>query len=420
MLRLVVRTPGITLVIDHILPLVSENACIPRTLFIYSRCAFLYSTRALNYNILAPCGMLVGPDPVLLTWMSTDNPHFDSCDFVRLTVPQLKKLCKNRVTGYSKLAKSALVQKLEEYRRGQRSTAQPLCTSSISIIPSVVPEDASTRIDISNNMPVKLSTNLPAFPLESALHQRTTSRTSEADTIRQPEARPTTLNALPLCTSILLHEGHQSSISTSSSLNPALLSAPIRKRSSQPILDSGHSFRSPKRPKLLDTSNLSKPTPLNAVLKVPALPQRLQVLTPAAASLQSTGETRRSDHVYPTPTLGSIAAPLSASLDSSKSAPKRFVPLIQKDLVAKPVGPKDNTKDNSHTKAPFYVVEPIPPMTSISIPPKLAQRKLVKSYAVILQGLSNAERRACAGSNRLIRYAGQYSHITSNQVDQDS
>ena len=354
--------------------------------------------------------------------MPTENPpHFDSCDLAKLTVPQLKKLCKNRVTGYSKLAKNALIQKLEEYRRGQPSTAQPLRTSSIPIV-SVIPENASARIDISNDISVEDSTTLPSSSLQSVRHQQTSSRTGEAGPIRQPETRQTTPDALHQnsCASILLHEGYRSSISTSSSHNPVLLSAPIRKRSSQPIPDSGHSFRSPKRPKLLDTSNLNSLTLSNAVLKVPVLPQRVQVLAPTAGALQSTGETHHSGHVYPVPTLGSSAAPLSPFLDTLKPTPKRFVPLIQKDLVTKPEGLKDKTKDSYHTKEPFYVVEKIPPMTVISIPPKLAQRKLVKSYAVALQRLSNAERRACAGSNRLLRYAGPYSHIVCNHVDQHS
>jgi len=356
--------------------------------------------------------------------MSTYNPpDFDSCDFSKLTVPHLKRLCKNRVTGYSKLAKSALVQKLEEHRQGQASTVHLPRAPSIPIVPSVVPVDAPPRIDISTKLPVEVPNDLPPSLLESVLNQQTTSRTGETGTTRQPETKPMWLDTLqqnPLAP-VPLHERHQSSSSTSCSPNLTLLSAPIQKRSSQLLPDLEPSFRSPKRPKLLDTSGSNKLTPLNtAVFKAPALPQRQQVLTSIAVSLQSNNEAHQSDCVCPNPTQGLNAVPLSPSLDISKPVPKRFVPLTRKALVTKPGHPKDKTKDTCHIKDPFCVVERIPPMTMISIPPKLAQRKLVKSYAVILQGLSNAERRACAASNRLLRYAGQYFRISSNRVHQDS
>ena len=335
-------------------------------------------------------------------------PAFDSCDFSKLTVPQLKKLCKNRVTGYSKLAKSALVQKLEEHRQGQRPTAPSLCTRSLPVVLSVVSEDALPQIDISNKIAIDVPTCLPLSPSGSISHQQTTSSVVEEGTRRQLETRPTRLHTLQqhFRTPFPLHEGFQSSITSSSSPSPAVLSAPIRKRSSQRIANLEPSFRLSKRPKLLELNQISLPN--TATFKVPALPQRLRVVTPTAVSLHSNNGARRSDQVHPTPTVELTPAPLSPSLDASKPEPKKFVTLIRKDLVTCPGGPKIETKDICYIKEPFCVVEKLPLMTLISIPPTLAQRKLVKSYAVVLQGLSNAERRACAASNRLLRYAGQY------------
>jgi hypothetical protein len=338
--------------------------------------------------------------------MSTEIlPDFDSCDFAKLTVPQLKKLCKSRVTGYSKLAKNALVQKLEEYRQGQQSTANYTCTP---IIPSVILKDASPRIDIPNKIPVEVLTSPQPSLLEPVLCQQATSGTFPAgpkvpDPMRQPETRRMRIDTLQResRTAIASHEGHHSSISTSSSPNPAPFAALIRKRSSTPTPDLEGS---PKRPKLLETKKINSPVlSSTAVFKIPGLPPA--VLTPLVVSLQRNDEACWLNHVYATPTPRLNA--LNPSLDTLKPAPKRFVPLTRKVLATHPAVPKHEPKTTPHMKEPFCVAEIIPPVSLISIPPKLTQRKLVKSYAVILQGLSNAERRACAASNRLLRYAGQ-------------
>lgn len=49
---------------------------------------------------------------------------------------------------------------------------------------------------------------------------------------------------------------------------------------------------------------------------------------------------------------------------------------------------------------------PVPTLASISLPPSLSQRRRVGRWAIILGGLSDNERRACALVSRMFRYAG--------------
>ena len=47
--------------------------------------------------------------------MATGQPPGSTSDYSKLTVPQLKVICKGlKITGYSKLGKAALLQKLKE------------------------------------------------------------------------------------------------------------------------------------------------------------------------------------------------------------------------------------------------------------------------------------------------------------------
>ncbi|EPQ51018.1 hypothetical protein GLOTRDRAFT_133344 [Gloeophyllum trabeum ATCC 11539] len=65
----------------------------------------------------------------------------------------------------------------------------------------------------------------------------------------------------------------------------------------------------------------------------------------------------------------------------------------------------------SHLDSAEFFVFPyksfaVPECTRISLPPSLSQRKRVQRWAVILSGLSDAERRQCAQVSRMFRYAG--------------
>lgn len=56
----------------------------------------------------------------------------------------------------------------------------------------------------------------------------------------------------------------------------------------------------------------------------------------------------------------------------------------------------------------FPAPMPVPQLPSITLPPSLSQRKRVQHWAIILSGLTDAERRCCVLVSRMLRYAGNY------------
>jgi hypothetical protein len=61
----------------------------------------------------------------------------------------------------------------------------------------------------------------------------------------------------------------------------------------------------------------------------------------------------------------------------------------------------------------FETPSSLSPLQQITFPPSIAQRRFVGSWAVILSGLSDAERTTCALASRMLRYAGQRQNHTS-------
>ncbi|KAH9911500.1 uncharacterized protein B0H18DRAFT_892711 [Fomitopsis serialis] len=88
--------------------------------------------------------------------------------------------------------------------------------------------------------------------------------------------------------------------------------------------------------------------------------------------------------------------------------------------------PSRTTNDIQERRGPpalyhldFPPPAPVPELTSITLPPSLAQRKRVQHWAVILSGLAAAERRQCVLVSRMFRYAVYLSafHILNQRHD---
>lgn len=100
------------------------------------------------------------------------------------------------------------------------------------------------------------------------------------------------------------------------------------------------------------------------------------------------------------------------------SSGKRFKPLVLKKpfLVSanppsiskrRPSAPSAKTVPLAYLDFPPAALDISAPKP-ISLPPSLSQRSRVQSWAVILSGISDEERRKCVLSSRMIRYAGKY------------
>ena len=112
----------------------------------------------------------------------------------------------------------------------------------------------------------------------------------------------------------------------------------------------------------------------------------------------------------PGSSLGSVK--VIAQWKAPKKRFRKLIPSIGKqklNSVQDLTGIQDkNSVDVYHLRYLDFVVMNDVDLKRITIPITLAHRKCVISWAVILSGLSNAERRLCAKVSKLIRYAGNY------------
>ncbi|CAG8646539.1 6437_t:CDS:2, partial [Acaulospora colombiana] len=135
------------------------------------------------------------------------------------------------------------------------------------------------------------------------------------------------------------------------------------------------------------------------------------------------------DPIVPTPLQSSAVAnsmPFGKAITSRKSIGKhqRFTPL-RPTVTKSPLGKKRRSRTQSFIPAsalladtremfePFVTTlqEATFPLSNITMPPSLAQRKRVKGLALVLRDLGDAERRACCLSSRLLRYAGKIERL---------
>lgn len=275
-------------------------------------------------------------------------------DFTKLTVPQLKALCKDkRITGYSKLTKAALVEKLNAFPSAP--------TVANTILPSNHAESSQALADLASSQAIKTVPTPPraSTPSQPAVTHKelvvpTVSKKRPApDQIDKPAKKPRAIT----------------------SMQPAEISK-------------------------ADPKNVKNATTSTQVLKDPV----------SAHALSSTAST----NTFKVPELPTQPAVPKPTLP--KNSAKRFKPLTitaqsQSPLTKSPsLLPQIPTKTPSSTLSSLRYLEFNPsPEVSLSLitkPPSIAQRKRVQPWALILSGISDAERRKCVLVSKMIRYAG--------------
>ncbi|KAJ7043997.1 hypothetical protein C8F04DRAFT_1228868 [Mycena alexandri] len=259
--------------------------------------------------------MSTGPD-------SEANPVFR--ELKKLTVPQLKALCKEkRVTGYSKLGKDAIIQKLLQVGISAPSSAPsvtaPTSTSAPAVAPTATPVPASDKTPIQN------------------------SRTQSSPT---PSSQPPTVNPAP--------EGSQSSYTPARvDAEPAPKPRPKKLKNPPASQDA-----LPPGPSTSDTH----------VFKVPAVPQRPTLPDSSSTTAgRSSASTSAPSSSAPAPkkTKKAAAANKSIALTSTDVPPDT----VTSDSIRPPAAKKRKTgpaTDSiaSPSTSSSDTTNPIPPTTT--------------------------------------------------------
>ncbi|KAI0311545.1 hypothetical protein OF83DRAFT_1251478 [Amylostereum chailletii] len=385
----------------------------------------------------------------------TDTP----VDFSKLTVPRLKALCKERrLTGYSKLGKGALIEKL--------ATSGPLQSPPRSVVsdsPSQISQREITGPLTSFTQAVDLSVDhLPANTPSSTLSSTPWPLISSDPIPHRPEITHSPASVTkspsfshPLVTTKRFFADTSSNIvktpakkkarlptstaGPSSQQGGSILPGALR---SQDVLDTQNQAHTPIQaagPSLTLTASSQTPQePLPHHETAGQAPSRTERRSISKSHVTADTPPLHPGHAFEVPPIpirslhttsrSSVTSSPSSSLPSSapttlsttcqltETVGKRFKPLV----ISKPTlhfAPRQTkvtvTSSNMtgirlcHLDFP-RPSEPIP-LTRIKGPLPITQGGLVHCWAVILGGLTDDERRRCALVSRALRYATYHS-----------
>ncbi|OJA09603.1 hypothetical protein AZE42_10264 [Rhizopogon vesiculosus] len=326
-----------------------------------------------------------------------------TANLAKLTVPQLKALCKERrIVGYSKLGKAALLK---------------LTSTGVT-----TPNDDATH-------------NLqPVLPIQVAISE------TRAPEVPEPTGHPVCHLQAPSPSSSTQTANKVPSAEQSAQLKPLPVSGPVNLTSQLSTVD-----RQLSRPQASETNHGTKRSRISAVPKSAKKQKSFPLDAVSSHHADSSDSTKPS-----VPSIGTLAAHavLTSVTESSRSAIDRpphssvssTVPIVTKhtQLVQKGSSSKRyarfkplvltrtpavaNTPLNSQ-RATFNdhpvdgiacisgtfsleaVPLPTPSFVNITLPPKLSDRKRVQRWAIILCTISDEDCQTCALVSRAFRYA---------------
>lgn len=341
-------------------------------------------------------------------------------DYSKFTVPQLKAACKELcITGYSKLGKAALLEKLSQHvghaNQKPKETVVSATNPAIRFLTSELGQKKATssitgsqRSDFKDSSLAGIICDGQLLQ-ESSLPQHITpvDRLPKASSAVAYENRPNTSSSLPI-----------------SSADAGVIKVPSKRKVNPPEANSSKTLnpkRDSKRTKTLQVSDFDRIT-LNAPLTLPNL-QDCSIVS--NISSKTFGLAQRSEESTGTPpgtvmietekcpgassrsiTRNQVLAPTRSSTQS-----RRFVPpsTVQRNSSTQT---HRSSKHPVRPSADFAFFDGTSlaclPLKPIEMPPSLSQRKRVHAWSVILSGLSDPERRQCALVSRMLRYAGAY------------
>ncbi|KAG1836361.1 hypothetical protein DFJ58DRAFT_865181, partial [Suillus subalutaceus] len=289
-------------------------------------------------------------------------------DLAKLTVPQLKVLCKElRIVGYSKLGKAALLQTLTNHGNNAARDKDLTATSAEqSALRKALPVSGPVHHPAANHhaSPTVVAASSPDASNESQSTKRPRVSAMFESAKRQ---KPSPVNAASICDA------------TSSS----------------------NSTESP-----MATGTLKASTGLTFITESSA----------AASHLPHGSSASASSNIVPI-----ITQPRNINLVQKGSITKlqgRFKPLVftttpiidGTSVTSQRVSYNDHRTDKITSTSPdTFSLEAapisIPSLMNITLPPKLSDRKRVQSWAVILAALTDRDRQTCTLVSRTFRYA---------------
>ncbi|KAG2039551.1 hypothetical protein BDR03DRAFT_1008877 [Suillus americanus] len=337
-------------------------------------------------------------------------------DLAKLTVPQLKVLCKERrIVGYSKLGKAALLQKLTN-RDNNAARGDPQPRPAISIQPI-----SKTTSPGHTGHPAGLS---PARPTGvTTLNHTCNTQTADQD-LTATSAEQFLRKALPV-------SGPVDHLAANHHASPTVVAA-----SSPDAPNENQSTKRPRVSAMFESAKRQKPSPVNTAsicdatsssdsTESPTATGTLKACagltfvtdSPAAAGhLPHGSSASASSNVVPI-----IAQPRNINLVQKASTTKlqgRFKPLVftTTPLVAGTSVTSQRVSYNDHRTDEITFTSPdtfslevvpisIPSLKNITLPPKLSDKKRAQSWAVILAALTDQDRQTCTLVSRTFRYA---------------
>ncbi|SJL07371.1 uncharacterized protein ARMOST_10718 [Armillaria ostoyae] len=340
----------------------------------------------------------------------------------KLLVAQLKAICKERhLTGVSKLTKALLIQKILDHQGKQSGQA----TSPAADI------DASKTAPTTQNVPKQP----PSQPKAPSALSRDVSVLSGPSILTQPSqpfppSLPSSLNLSFTSQSSALSQAYRQSQkqppkaelprrlitqSKTPALPPNNISIP--KASDAQIKNApkvlNKSTLPPKAPSATPSlfsrdANVSRLHP-DSVAAAPAKPLTKKRPAPKEADQKS-----KKQKLPPKPIFPSQAASSSAfSKENPISQPKvvtltgtgkRFSPLIVKKPAPRPSKSLATTSQATNAYLDFPDFPPIS-LNNITLPPSMAQRRLVTRIAIILSQVYEGDLKQCVLVSRMFRYA---------------
>lgn len=310
------------------------------------------------------------------------------------TVAQLTALCReHKLTGYSKLKKAALVEKLEAHRSKQApvppaapANVQP---NPVNTVASPLRPDSEV---IQDGDPTPATTEPGNFrpqidPNKSDSHQMTGSKGMQSN-------KP----------------GRNVSNSRGTTAGDLLLSSDIPK---EPL----PSANLPSPPVTIPRKFVPQKRPIGHLPDSFEKAPKKRLMSPLTDAVVNTSiKTRVGTGVaiHNAPRAIELAQPLTLPKRSNQPAKRRFVALKPKPLAANSTHAVPSTSA-SLVASPLagmfelYSVqkEYDAPLSNITIPPPLSQRKRIKGLSLALRDIRNVDRRTCCFASRTLRYAGK-------------
>ncbi|KAJ7134474.1 hypothetical protein C8R44DRAFT_610238, partial [Mycena epipterygia] len=281
----------------------------------------------------------------------------------KLTVPQLKVLCKEkRITGYSKLGKDAIIQKL-------------LGTAVTPSGPSASAPDRDPSIQASSESQVSLTQAVP-LPPNTTPHSSIPAESASKPRPKKRKNPPVSQESVATSTSTSVFKvpavpQRESALAPVSASIPASTAAPKKKAVRTPSTENTVAHVAPPPPPASKpSSTFLLPRTTTTTAAVTNLPRRFVPLVVNAKK--------------PRAHVPSVAPPPSSPT----------VPVVAEALVA---------------ETSYYLDFPTSPppnsLSTITLPPSLSQRKRVPRFSLLLSCVADEDLKNCVLVSRMFRYA---------------